>query len=620
MVFSSYDHVNGSSSVQKACFTSGSHPFVLSPMGIEPAQIFELPLELDPPPSGESIRPSCSCDSNVFFANSHDFVISGGHFTNIIHQNIPPNFREIPAGDLILKDVRLDHGGRVTLRPLRPPLARRMYSAIVYGSPSPMTVALYEGQNAKEMWMEAISRYSRLRHPNVLQLFGTTKSAEYYTAIFHDDLVSAHELLQKRSKSALWTFYFRRFLCAGFRDAASYVSSAHGGQWVNSEDCTLWIRASTGKICLELTPGYPVLSPPYRIECVVYQHEEVFNESVKLEIADLITSISFLEYYTGDFWEGLPAATLSELPASASLGSILDISPSATGSDAVIARLPVRTAGGWRYRHWYPKSDDGGLEPNWDWAELLNYSVVDQWACIKSDSVTNMYYYNAELERDGLDSWLIQANQIFNELNINDRRERFAVVLRIALKLKLEGSVAGLPPGFLFLYCPSPLYPSSTKPLNSQSIAYWALDETGRQYLSAQDAVSLGFPEIKAQVGAHVRSWDGETYSILRQLHEGKGFSEEGAKHSPSLGSVPSTIPPTLSVTPLKIVQFPDIEKNPSEKYEVLPAREDLHAEAQVSVTCPRGRTVILSLQCSLIVASASFTAFVLLLGVNRFV
>ncbi|KAF8196378.1 hypothetical protein K438DRAFT_759334 [Mycena galopus ATCC 62051] len=144
---------------------------------------------------------------------------SGNPHSNLIHPLLTrvyhhiPDFREIAAGDLILKDLRLDRCGAVTPRQVHPAAVRRMYSAAIYGNPSPMTVAVYDGQRAKESWMEAISRYSRLRHPNVLQLFGTTKSAEYYTAIFHD----AYKLLQERSECALWTFYFQHFLRDGFR-------------------------------------------------------------------------------------------------------------------------------------------------------------------------------------------------------------------------------------------------------------------------------------------------------------------------------------------------------------------------------------------------------------------
>jgi hypothetical protein len=226
----------------------------------------------------------------------------------------------------------------------------------------------------------------------------------------------------------------------------------------------MWIRASTGKICLELTPGYQVLSRPYFIECHVYQHEKMFDDSVKLRVADIITSTSFLQYYSA-FCEDQPTATLLELPASASLGSILDLGPSGTCPGTVIASIPVRPAQSWRYQHRHYETEGGGeLESvlftcyvifsmlirlhSWTWDEILSYSVVDdQWAryvtiqilsdemndphSINSGSVAEMYYYNGDLEPEGLRSWLAQANHIFNQSNISDSLERFGESLEI---------------------------------------------------------------------------------------------------------------------------------------------------------------------------------------------
>ncbi|KAJ7902920.1 hypothetical protein B0H13DRAFT_2026042 [Mycena leptocephala] len=503
-----------------------------------------------------------------------------------------------------------------------------MYSAAVHGSLSTMTVAVFDGENAEERWMEAISIYSYLRHPNVLQLFGTTTSTDYYTAIFHDDLVSAHKLLLESSESALWKFYFQHFLRDGFRDAASYISSALGGRWVSSEECTIWIRASTGKICVELTPGCQVLSRQYYIERRVYQHEDMFNDSVKLRVADMITSTSFLQYF-GAFCEDQPTTTLSELPASASLGSILDLGPSGTSPGTVIASIPAQAAQRWRYQHWYYGAEE---EIDWTWDEILNHSVVDdQWACINSGSVAETYYYNGDLEPEGMRSWLAQANHVFNQSNISDSLERFGLVVRITITLMLEGNITGLLPGFLFLYCPSPRHSTPAKSQDSSSIAYWSLDRTGRWRLSPEDARSLGFPAIKADVGVHVKSWDSTVYLFLRQFHEGKGFdpdSEDVARH---LGLAPVS----LSVAPLKIVQLPAIDetwygdsadcgrtratKNAGVTHLRSPVCEDTHVEGtefgEVSAMLPRGMGFVMSLKYGLIAASALLAVFYYLWG-----
>ncbi|KAJ7217564.1 hypothetical protein B0H12DRAFT_1241691 [Mycena haematopus] len=469
-----------------------------------------------------------------------------------------------------------------------------------------MTVAVYDGLNAREV-RKYVSRTIMTTHcpPELdggyIKIFAFTTPKRVATfwnndvrrilyAIFHDDFVSAHKLLQERSKSALWTFYFQRFLRAGFRDAASYISSALGGQWVSSEECTIWIRASTGKICLELTPGYQILSPPYFIERGVYQHDEIFDDSVKLEVADLIASISFPQYYSA-FCEDPPTATLSELPASVSLGSILDLGLLATDSDTVIARLPVGPT----------EENPIGLGLNFRTMLLL---TINGHGNIHSGSVAETYYYNADLEQEGLHSWLAQANHIFNKLNINDRCEKSAVVVRITIKVTLEGSIAGLPLGFLFLYCPSPLHSTPAKVRNS--IAYWALDRTGQQRLSAEDALELGFPPVKAEIEVHVKSWNTATYLILRQFHEGKGFDPDGEEIARHLGLAPVslTAPPSSSVTPFTIaVQLPESDKTlPKESEDREMQAEGSEAE-KASGMFPRRQAAVLSLQCGFIVS-----------------
>ncbi|KAJ7443477.1 hypothetical protein FB451DRAFT_94546 [Mycena latifolia] len=129
--------------------------------------------------------------TGAFFPQAHHLTVAGGQFksiTNITHADptVPSDFRMIPLGDLdLLNEICLDSG--VVYRCWNPTRSvRRMYSARIHGSKSPMTVALYQGENAEEEWRQDLSQYSWLRHPNVVQLFGTASSSGIYAAIFHD--------------------------------------------------------------------------------------------------------------------------------------------------------------------------------------------------------------------------------------------------------------------------------------------------------------------------------------------------------------------------------------------------------------------------------------------------
>ncbi|KAJ6619611.1 hypothetical protein B0H10DRAFT_2216674 [Mycena sp. CBHHK59/15] len=89
-------------------------------MPLEPHSERPLLLELSDGDGGTNTEPAPS--SGAFFPEAQNFVISGGHFTNHITNNvtsssptIPADFRKVPLGDLdLLHEIRLDGGVRAT--------------------------------------------------------------------------------------------------------------------------------------------------------------------------------------------------------------------------------------------------------------------------------------------------------------------------------------------------------------------------------------------------------------------------------------------------------------------------------------------------------------------------
>ncbi|KAJ7261432.1 hypothetical protein C8J57DRAFT_1513960 [Mycena rebaudengoi] len=91
-----------------------------------------------------------------FFAGAQHFVVTGGQFTSsITHNSINPPFI-VPSG-----------------------------------RQSDMTVAIYQGENAEENWRRELAKYSGIRHPNFIQLYGTVSSPGLHAIIFHDGSVSS---------------------------------------------------------------------------------------------------------------------------------------------------------------------------------------------------------------------------------------------------------------------------------------------------------------------------------------------------------------------------------------------------------------------------------------------
>ncbi|KAJ6554106.1 hypothetical protein B0H10DRAFT_1231828 [Mycena sp. CBHHK59/15] len=142
-----------------------------------------------------------------FFPNSQQFAISGGAFTSVTNYvtptTAPSDFRSIPLGDLDLRlEILQNKYGVVNLR-RGGNTARRLYSARIHGLPSDMSVAVYQGHNAEEDWRREIERYSGIRHPNFVQLFGVVNTCRMYAAIFHDDLIPLDEISRGDSTSPL---------------------------------------------------------------------------------------------------------------------------------------------------------------------------------------------------------------------------------------------------------------------------------------------------------------------------------------------------------------------------------------------------------------------------------
>ncbi|KAJ7095564.1 hypothetical protein C8R44DRAFT_889987 [Mycena epipterygia] len=70
-----------------------------------------------------------------------------------------------------------------------------------------MTVAVYQGENAEEAWRRELAKYSGLRHPNILQLYGTVNSGGVYATIFHDELVPVEEFMDEFRHSVISLVY-----------------------------------------------------------------------------------------------------------------------------------------------------------------------------------------------------------------------------------------------------------------------------------------------------------------------------------------------------------------------------------------------------------------------------
>ncbi|KAJ7726350.1 hypothetical protein B0H16DRAFT_1592604 [Mycena metata] len=154
----------------------------------------------------ESTRPGRTSNQTSFFANSKDFIITGGEFTNVSgdiqlrpsniitkdvviaalpHHSIRviPLIRVIPHADIELGREIPEESSR------HPHSSRRVYSAIIHKS-QPVVVVRYEGgDSAEKEWRLNIAQSSSRESfsalvPSHPYMFGVSSGVQMYTVIY----------------------------------------------------------------------------------------------------------------------------------------------------------------------------------------------------------------------------------------------------------------------------------------------------------------------------------------------------------------------------------------------------------------------------------------------------
>ncbi|KAJ6512553.1 hypothetical protein C8R45DRAFT_1152250 [Mycena sanguinolenta] len=431
------------------------------------------------------------------------------------HATASSGFRRIPLGDVNLLNEIQVHSVSVTPSPhhergsvtrlLIRPLIRRTYSARVKGRRSDMTVAVYQGHNAEEEWRRDVDKYSGVRHPKFLQVYGVTGSSSLYATVFHDDLVSLQEIY---------------WLCRRSTLATAYLDAYFGLELCYHGSYTLWMRRSSGRLCVDLSPntferpllpavlpgGVPHITiPPLPRDqdaaiiegLTLRQHLEIINRCHKVSLwssefflADSQVNLGALLYLRSDFEKPIEIA----LP------------PTCHFADS-----------GWklRFRGSFAPAKPMCMKNGWT---RFNYSSV---------GTTGMATREIQSPHVTID-WLSQANYILSGLGITSNFENYRIVHGIDYWLSFS-TTSKVPPngGYLFL-CPLAHLGTPDGSFRPPTVAsYWSLDPAGLQRLTHQKAQTLGFPRVEFKMKVWTQTWDESVYAGLRQFHGGKGFDPD---------------------------------------------------------------------------------------------
>ncbi|KAJ7147417.1 hypothetical protein C8R43DRAFT_1010652 [Mycena crocata] len=467
--------------------------------------------------------------AGAFFPRSQHLVVAGGIFTSNtrIQQapSLPSDFRVIPLGDIDLqKETRLDLETGVVGRGNRGRCVRRVYSAKIDHRKSNMTVAVYQGADAEERWRREITRYSCLRHPNILQIYGVASSCGMYATVFHDDLIPFQQFLDQYHHSPILTVYIRASCAIEWDEARNYFHYIVQDR-LHSTRCTLWIRRSNRRLCVDLErdtdtrshyldwPNYPVSTPGL-----------ILLDQPNPE-AMATSSLSFDEYHSICDWH---LSQWLDVPISSQtvvkLRSVISWSASTRlGKPVEVAFLSE------------PEASRARIEPVW---KLLGGRETASEITVESGWTRhNACDIGGRTFVQGLtatcESWLSQANHIFSRLQIKSDCEDFVFVYHAELMIRISPNPE-IPEGFLFL-CPTEDFEVTPDSLHLPDVpAYWSLDPSGDERLDTEEAGRLGFPVIEPQLTARGFSWDSSVYTGLRQFHTAKGFdpdNQDVARH-----------------------------------------------------------------------------------------
>ncbi|KAF7377018.1 hypothetical protein MSAN_00119800 [Mycena sanguinolenta] len=436
------------------------------------------------------------------FSHSQHFTMTGGTFTNVTNHttapSLPPDFRMISMANIDLRhqirvdDLRADEWDVWNAQHRERACVRRVHSAkaIIGRRRWRVTVAMYEGNDAEQEWRNDLAKYMRLRqvsrtfppqaissltHPAIRISFRSAApqvQTEYTLRFFNDgtavsvhpipmaltfeiDLILLQEVLDRHGGSLFSTVYIYAHCNQDFRvrnagpnvpaltllqEVYNYIYSAfQRALW--SSQCTPWIRHSTGRLCIELTPASDILwldGQPPKAPALPRLPSLSANAET---ITAFIDSLTLEQYHRMCYWN-LAQNQHFVLFASTTvnLGTVFRCSSDPLENSIEIASLPISAPvlGDWMTF----EGRTGGVTFN-GWTRFQSGDVFNRTLSIL---VYLPWKSNPE-------AWLSQANHIFRRLNITSNFEDYVLLHNIQFQLDIPETAGDPPEGFLFL-CP----------------------------------------------------------------------------------------------------------------------------------------------------------------------
>ncbi|KAJ6566456.1 hypothetical protein B0H19DRAFT_1374022 [Mycena capillaripes] len=475
------------------------------------------------------------------FSGAQNLAVTGQTLINVTNyyispSTVPSDVKMVPLWDIDLQhEISFDNGAGLVNRHRIQPSVRRMYSARIGGQST--TVAIYQGHDAEEEWRRDLAKYISIRqvsycggfalplnyacsHPNIIQLRGATSSGSIRAMLFHDDLIPLEHFVNLHRHSYFHTVYIYAYCSMELKAVKKYF--AHDIEdSLNERDCTLWIRRSTGRLCVDLAEPNTVT--------YLYWSETSAQEPSAWTAPNpesiLIQSLTLKEYHQICVFHlrRHRQITVSTSIIPVNLGTVISWSSSNRFEDSVgIAFLPnIEVYPG----QWVNTGAAQGERIKEGWTRFIANNVFD--CTLKLVCLLSYIHW---------ESWLSQANHVFSRLHNTSSLEDCALSNYISFEAKIPPTTEELPAGFLFL-CPGREFQIGPSLFSWPELpAYWSLDSLGAERLSVEEATALGFPSLEMNTEILGSSWDTGVYAGTHQFYQAKGFDPESQDVARHLG------------------------------------------------------------------------------------
>ncbi|KAJ7681960.1 hypothetical protein DFH06DRAFT_1159797 [Mycena polygramma] len=141
-------------------------------------------------PTSSAVHANAGVVSSGMFAGAQHLVVTARKLKNLTKNytvaSEPSDFRMFPMGDIDLRrEICLNKDTGVVSRGGWS--NRRIYSAKLHGKD--VTIAIYHDYGAAGEWRKYVKAHYLLRHPNIIQIYGTARLCGIHATILHGDLI-----------------------------------------------------------------------------------------------------------------------------------------------------------------------------------------------------------------------------------------------------------------------------------------------------------------------------------------------------------------------------------------------------------------------------------------------